>query len=316
MKEPYPIAKQQALREAFLQIKTAEELASALKIRLPRLMHLVANPQYISWSKPDKNKRRQLHTPNEDLKKIQATLNSYLQAVYFEIVPDQVHGFVKCPDGTGQKRSVKTNASAHCGKDFVINMDVKHFFQSINANVIRKTFLAEPFHFDLEVASAIALICVYKYTLPMGSPASPVVSNLVFHPVDRQIIELAKAEGYAYSRYADDLTFSGNHRPGLPFLDALAQELDSIGLKLNQRKFRVCSKYSSQRVTGLKVNEKVNVDRKYIRLLRAIQHDVERNGRFSAAKRYLKKDHPEPFELNYFDKSLKAKLLYVKEMKK
>lgn len=112
------------------------------------------------------------------------------------------------------------------------------------------------------------------------------------------------------------MTFSEDHRPSQQFIDAIVQELETIGLKLTQRKFRVCSKYSAQRVTGLKVNEKVNVDRKYIRLLRAIQHDIKVNGRISAAKRYLKKDHPEEYELNYFEKSIKAKLLYVKEMKK
>ena len=316
MKAPYSIVTQQKLREIFLQIRTVEELASVLKVKLPKLSYLITSPKYINWTKFDNKKKRLMSTPNDSLKKLQARLNKYLQAVYFDILPDQIHGFVKCPDDTVKKRSIKTNAIPHCGKDFVVNMDIKHFFESINAKLVRQTFLHEPFNFDLEVASAIALICIYKNVLPMGSPVSPIVSNLVFHPLDLKIIELAKAKGYEYTRYADDLTFSGDNRPDQHFIDAIAQELKPIGLKLNQRKFRVCSKYSAQRVTGLKVNEKVNVDRKYIRLLRAIQHDIKVNGRISAAKRYLKKDHPEEYELNYFEKSIKAKLLYVKEMKK
>lgn len=316
MKDPYSIQAQQKLRNTFLKIKTTEELASVLRISLPKLSYLAIDPKYFNWYRFDKKKKRVMNTPNGDLKKVQARLNTFLQAVYSEILPDNVHGFVKCPDEMGKKRSIKSNAAVHCGKDFVVNMDIKQFFQSINAKLVRKTFLGEPFNFNLDVASAIALICIYKYTLPMGSPASPIVSNLVFHPLDLKIIELANTEGYEYTRYADDLTFSGDHRPDFLFLDAIAQELDTIGLKLNQRKFRVCSKYSTQRVTGLKVNEKVNVDRKYIRLLRAIQHDIEMNGKIYAAKRYLKKEYLEESDLNYFEKSMQGKLLFVKEMKK
>jgi RNA-directed DNA polymerase len=120
---------------------------------------------------------------------------------------------------------------------------------------VQKVLLNAPFQFNEELASAMALLCLHKKQLPTGAPTSPVISNFIFREADTEINQLAQKYGYTYTRYADDLTFSGDQRPGALFKQELEQILRTHGFELNQRKYRVQSKYGRQTVTGLIVNQ-------------------------------------------------------------
>ena len=122
-------------------------------------------------------------------------------------------------------KSIVDNAKAHVGMNYVFNIDLKDFFPSIEAPRIIARLKVKPFCFPWKVAKAIAAICTmrvqeegtepeekkYRYVLPQGSPASPVLTNLMCEKLDFLLSGLAKHFGLNYTRYADDITFSSMH---------------------------------------------------------------------------------------------------------
>ena len=136
-----------------------------------------------------------------------------MEAVYYFNRPKCVHGFVKSPSNSKDKYSILSNASQHVKKSFVINADIFRFFPSITGTMVKHVFLREPFNFDDNLASALALLCINKNWLPTGAPTSPIIANLVCLEMDKKLEKFASEFGYTFTRYADDLTFSGSGRP-------------------------------------------------------------------------------------------------------
>src|SRR5262249_54488226 len=135
--------------------------------------------------------------------------------------------------------------------------------------------------------------------LPQGACTSPGLSNQVARRLDRRLTGLAKKLGLAYTRYADDLTFSGalpiiQKKPAAvePSAEATDEGKDGSGylwarirhiaeaerFQINEKKSRVLRRGAAQLVTGLVVNDKPSVRRKEIRRLRAILHRARREG--------------------------------------
>src|SRR5699024_2066569 len=100
----------------------------------------------------------------------------------------------------------------HVRSRFILNIDLKDFFPSINFGRVRGVFLAKPYNCTKEVATVLAQICCYNNQLPQGSPASPIVSNMICARLDSHLYKLAKKNHCYYSRYADDITISTNKR--------------------------------------------------------------------------------------------------------
>ncbi len=185
---------------------------------------------------------------------IQKRLNRYLQEVYTSLRPDHVNGFIKWSGKDGPIIGIRSNASSHIGKGYVINVDLKDFFHSITAGRVRDMFTSEPFNFKRDLASLLAVLTTWYNKLPMGAPTSPVISNLVLGDFDEKLIYLAENNSYSYSRYADDLSFSGDGEPDDSFLEALNGIIEAEGFAVNQKKFRVQSNNMLQVVTGIVVS--------------------------------------------------------------
>ncbi len=300
----------------FTALQTPGDLAGLLGITQGALFHLAAYPRYTYFRKrTGRRKRRALFRPSPELKSVQQSLNYYLQAVYYPIRPASVHGIVKCPSDVSPKLSILSNARCQTGKNFVINADVFRFFPTISATMVRNVFLSAPFHFNIDLASALALLCVCRNWLPTGSPASPVISNLVCIPLDHALERLAEGHGYTYTRYADDLTFSGNEKPRDVFRQQLEMILGQHGFLLNHKKYRVQSRHSRQMVTGLVVNEKVNLPREYKKKLRAMVHNMEFSVTLQACtflNTYYLSDH----QRQYFINMIEGRKRWVKQVER
>ena len=121
----------------------------------------------------------------------------------------------------------------------------------------------------------------------MGAPTSPVISNLACFLFDRRLMRFAEEQQLTFTRYADDLTFSSNRKIGDTTINAIKDIITSYGFVVNEQKTRTFTAIGSQVVTGLKVNEKVNVDRTYIRNIRAMLHNWDKNGLVKAAAQNL-----------------------------
>lgn len=237
---------------------------------------------------------RQICAPLPELKLLQRKLSDLLQNCAKEINEangrnDSIsHGFKR-------KRSIITNAKQHRNRKYVFNVDLAHFFDSINYGRIRGFFIKDKnFSLHPNVATVLAQISCYENALPQGSPCSPVISNLIGHVLDIHLVRLATQHGCTYSRYADDLTFSTN-KPQFPASiakptatnehkwipgDELARLVKRSGFEINPLKTRMQYRDSRQEVTGLVVNKKINVRSEYRHTVRAMVHRLFTKGSY------------------------------------
>lgn len=222
---------------------------------------------------------RHITAPVESLKEIQQALNLFLQTVC-EVSPAAM-GFVP-------GRSIVTNAEVHVGSSVIFNCDLKDFFPSITKSMVRRTLASELSPLN-PVREVINRICSLVTTprpdgveaLPQGAPTSPVVSNLVMKQLDRRLMGFAEKNGYRYTRYADDITFSrtGPYFSRVPIKsEAIIAIIEDCGFTINPKKTVIQTQSSRREVTGLKVSDKVNVSRKYIKQLRMMLHLWETRG--------------------------------------
>jgi len=227
-------------------------------------------------------KVRTIMAPDRRLKVIQRTLAPLLDQLYR--LRNPVHGFVP-------KRSVKTNAEAHGRRRFVVNLDLKDFFPTITER--RVVGLLRSLGVDKRVSEVVARLCCNMGQLPQGAPTSPVLSNMICYRLDTDLLLIAKTSRAIYTRYADDITFS-SYQPPAPLFqgvvpavgrfspDLLAPELGaaitSNGFVVHPDKAHYADRNSRRIVTGVKINAGLNVDRRYIRQVRAFLHSVERLG--------------------------------------
>jgi retron-type reverse transcriptase len=117
----------------------------------------------------------------------------------------------------------------------------------------------------------LAEVCSYKGSLPTGAPTSPVLANIILTPLDKSLLSVCNQYGISYSRYADDLTFSGSSdvKKIIPFVKKC---LGGFGLEIESKKLNLYRRGRRQIVTGIVVNDKVNLPRKIRRKLRAAVH--------------------------------------------
>jgi RNA-directed DNA polymerase len=169
------------------------------------------------------------------------------------------HGYVK-------ERSIYTNAQLHLRSRVLVRGDIRDFFPSITVGRVTNLFI------DLKVprstADLLSRFVTYAGTLPLGFCTSPVIANAICFALDTDLTALADGLGYRYSRYSDDLTFSGNAAP--PSRIEIASVVEKHGFQLNGRKFRTKFRGQSFYVTGLSVSdpERPRAPRKFKRGLR------------------------------------------------
>lgn len=239
------------------------------------------------------NKVRLISAPDQRLKFLQRKLAGGLNRIYRPRKP--VHGFVS-------DRSVKTNALSHIHRRFVVNVDLADFFPTITENRVQG--LLNSLGVDSRVADIVARVCCNDGHLPQGAPSSPVISNMICFRLDKQLMAIAKDARCIYTRYADDVTFSSHQPPAGLFEatlppsgrfppDLLAPKLrdtfQSNGFILNSDKAHYADRHSRRIVTGLKVNELLNVDRRYVRNIRAALYSVEKLGTKDAEQKFRDK---------------------------
>jgi hypothetical protein len=220
---------------------------------------------------------RVIEAPKRELKELQRWI---LREILDKIPPHPaVHGFVK-------GRSIATFVAPHTGKRAVLKMDLQDFFPSIRG--VRVQALFRTMGYPETVADLLGGICtnivrgdvpeIYQLPhLPQGAPTSPALANMCAWRLDRRLSGLAKAVGADYTRYADDLAFSGDadfERLSM-YIAAIAEE---EGFTVNHHKTRVMRQGVRQRLAGLVANQKVNVVRADFDVLKATLTNCVRLG--------------------------------------
>ncbi len=164
--------------------------------------------------------------------------------------------------------SIGKNAAPHCGKPVVVSLDVKNFFPSLRYGLVRSLFLQ--YVREDGVAVMLSKFCTLNGHLPQGALTSPHLSNLLLRDFDAALQQYSLLHHLTYTRYADDLTFSGNpsNEEITDLIRFCRSELGKLGLKLNRDKIRIRRKGMRQEVTGLVVNSKATAPRDIRRKLR------------------------------------------------
>ncbi|MGD9805608.1 MAG: TIR domain-containing protein [Hyphomicrobiaceae bacterium] len=282
-------------------LQTAEHLAAYLGVDISQMLRLL-------YKAPDSERYRHFEIPKRTggMRKISAPhgllreMQDKLQADFKQIYDahPSAHGFI-------QKRSIATNANAHIGKRWVLNVDLVDFFPTINFGRVRGLFMKPPFEMGAAAATVCAQIVTYRNGLPQGAPTSPVLSNFIASALDRRLLRLARQNKLTYSRYADDITLSTNLPQFPPLIavreqlpdgglkvlagDALEQAIAASGFAINTKKIRIQGLGVRQEVTGLVVNQRLNVERERIRRIRAMLHAWQKFGLDSAAAEHFAK---------------------------
>ena len=208
---------------------------------------------------------RPIQSPKPNLFKIQFWLKRFiLDKISF---PEYLTSYQK-------RTSVIDNARFHVGKELVIKFDLSHFFEDITQNRVLGLF--RRLGYNTAVAVDMAKACcvpispqdLTRYNvlefacLPQGSPSSPALSNLAGFKLDMRLAAYAESKNFAYSRYADDLTFSGDLRDKIKksVVEAIVNE---EGFALNPDKTHYIQRSNKQVVTGIVVNEGLSLSKKY-----------------------------------------------------
>jgi len=209
---------------------------------------------------------REIASPRFFLKTIQYWIKSYILC-HLDI-HEACHAYL-------QGKSIISNAEQHVGKPFVANIDIEDFFGSITRDhvfrLLRKNEIGE------KLSGVVANLVTYEGCVPQGAPTSPDISNALLYDFDDAMSEYCEQSGLSCSRYADDITISGNDRGAIvSAISRCATLLEGHSLKLKDEKTRISSNRASQRVTGVVVNEKLQPPREYQRRVRALFHNANK----------------------------------------
>ena len=275
--------------------QNADFLAKAMKVKVNELQFLAYNRKV---SKVSHYRRFYMQKKSGGKRLISAPMPRLKAAQYWILenvlnkvpVHESAHGF-------RTEHSIVSNAKPHVGKDLVINHDFKDFFPTLNFARVKGLF--KSLGYSQHIATIFASICTEpdqdqvkmdginyfvakgnRY-LPQGAPTSPMLTNILCYKLDKRMAGLAKKNGFAYTRYADDLSFSASG-DSVENLTKLLYGVKSItkaeGFNLHPDKLRIMRKGSRQEVTGIVVNDELGINRKDLRKFRALLHQIKLTG--------------------------------------
>jgi len=292
--------------------KTEADVAAALGLRLGQMRHFSQHryrevvSHYVAFAIPKRSGgERIIHAPKKKLKAVLRALDKLLVSKL--PVSEHAHGFVK-------GRSVATNARLHVGKPMVAKFDIQDCFPTLHFGRVRGLLIAMGYSYPVAAVLAVLMSEAPRqpveaegklYQTPIGprvcvqgAPTSPGLCNAILLRLDRRLAGLARKRGLAYTRYADDLTFSGPEAEIKKLLGLVPKIAAEEGFPLNKQKTRLMRASGRQAVTGVIVNKDMGLSRKTRRKLRAALHQREKAdaaaiGRLEGKLAYLHMLNPE-----------------------
>lgn len=258
--------------------KGFKELGEFLKVSENELKMVHIDYRQFSLRKRNGGTRN-ISSPGNELKEVQRLINRRLLS--------GMQSHFSCT-GFEPGESIVYNAEPHVGKEVIIKIDIRDFFANTGEDRVFAYF--RKIGWNEETAELLTRLTTWNGSLPQGAPTSPRLSNLVNYRMDCRLGSFALGQGGEYTRYADDITIS------LPEDDRfkITQVLSFVRLVLlengyrpNKKKLRVIRKHQQQRVTGLVINEKIQLPRQTRKWLRAVRHRRETTGSCSLSDMQL-----------------------------
>lgn len=171
------------------------------------------------------------------------------------------------------------NAIPHIGQEQILKLDIRNFFENITFPLVYQ-YAFPAVYFPAAVRTMLTSLCCYEDYLPQGAPTSPAISNLVMRPFDEYMSGWCRERSICYTRYCDDMTFSGTY-DSREIKNKAENFLRAMGFELNEKKTKILKKHQRQMVTGIVVNETARVRREY---RRALRREIYYCGKFGAVE--------------------------------
>lgn len=283
-------------------IMNTYHLSNILGIKWKSFKNIISNSDKLYYDFKISKKaggKRTISMPNKELlivqKKIQEKILNNIT------IHDNAYGFVK-------NRSIIDNAKKHLNKQMILNIDLKDFFPSIHRGRVFYIF-KNICKYDNNTSYCLTKLTTYKNSLPQGAPTSPTISNIVAFMLDVRLSKIADKFNINYTRYADDITFSGKQENiNNSLLKIVSGIIEECGFNINKKKTRFASYAGRQEVTGLIVNNnKISIPIHYIKKIRQELYYV---------KKYGLKEHREKvgFKNKYYKDHILGKILFVRQV--
>lgn len=220
-----------------------------------------------------------------------------LKTIQRNILHHVLEGFTVSSRATAYRKgtAIRDNAAPHTGKRLLLKMDIHDFFGSISFSMVHQSAFPGKY-FPPSVGTMLTALCCCHEYLPQGSPASPAISNLVMRPFDDYMDKWCGEREIVYTRYCDDMTFSGDFDVKEVFLKVRGF-LEAMGFELNPSKTKVLTRGSRQTVTGIVVNETLKVPSAYRRSLKQEIYYCMKYGVWEHLKRTGRQMEPEKREV-------------------
>ena len=238
--------------------------------------------------------KRKLSVPDLILKRVQKSIADHILTQY------PISNYAKAYK-VGS--SVQRNALPHVGKKKILKLDIEGFFDNILYSRVKDVVFRED-KFSEPIRILLTMLCYYKESLPQGAPTSPAITNIIMYDFDEKIGKYCEENNISYTRYCDDMTFSGDFEEEAVIF-VVKDELRKLGLFLKNRKTAVIPNTKRQTVTGIMVNEKIGLTKEYKNKIRQEIYYI---------KKYGIEDHlskiGEPNKQHYLN-SLKGRVAFV-----
>lgn len=236
-----------------------------------RLLYTITNPIEKNYKvykiKKHNGNYRTIYSPNPLLKSIQRKilkniLNNKKVSKYAKAYKKGI--------------SIKENALPHLNQPLILKLDITDFFENIEYyDIYRSCFGIE--YFPPSVGHLLTTLCTYESRLPQGAPTSAYISNIILRDFDEEIGNWCEKNNINYTRYSDDMTFSGDFNPH-EIISLVRKKLYYLNLKLNNKKIKVINNSQQQRITGIVVNKKIQVSSSYRQELRQEIYYIKKYG--------------------------------------
>lgn len=272
--QPAPEAPEERIPGTFLPLNVATGRGRTAPFGRALVKHVLRVPRrtltFLATHKKDRYRTHRLPKPGGGERRLDEpcpALKKLQKRIKREILDRII--LHRCCHGFRKEHSILTNAQAHGSREVVVCLDIRDFFPSVTFPRVFGLFTS--LGVPKRDAGLLARLLTHEGRLPQGAPTSPAVANLVCRRLDRRLSALAESAGASYSRYADDLAFSGPLAV-LGLLPLARRIVNEEGFELAKEKTRVMRRGSRQKVCGVVVNEGPRLPRDLRRRVRAMFH--------------------------------------------
>ena len=256
------------MKHTYFELKTLEEdLGVSAKVLYTLANQIDDHYHTIRIPKSDGGTRK-LSIPDPLLKSVQRKINYSILCAMEVSVYSKAYSFTDSP---------LKNAKPHLGKEDILKLDIRKFFDHVTYPLIKeKVFTADRFSEANRIL--LSVLCIYNESLPQGAPTSPSISNILLYEFDEKLGAWCKERNIAYTRYCDDMTFSGKRLCPKDIEREVRILLKEYGLFINYKKMSYISGSRRKKITGIIVNEKPNTPVEYRKKIRQEMYYINKFG--------------------------------------